>query len=145
MTAHRRTVTNGLTSSLARRDVDAKSPRGRARHLERTFQCTRPAFLPWLCSCAVAPPFVSKKKTRPQPWEREVPFKRGLERDLRPGERPRPGRLCIVSRARRAKVASSNRGKRARAAVRASMASLQAQRRQAWAVLEVSGSAALRN
>jgi hypothetical protein len=61
--------------------------------------------------------FVSEKKTRPCPWEREIPFKLGFERDLRPGERPKPRHLLVLSGAKRAEVAGSNRGNLARATV----------------------------
>ena len=62
--------------------------------------------------------FVQEKKIRPLPWEREIPFKLGFERDLRPGKRPRPGLLRVVSDAKKAKVAGSNRGRTERAAVK---------------------------
>jgi len=60
--------------------------------------------------------FVAEKKTRPYPWTREIPFKLGFERDLRPGERPKPRHLRVVSGAKKAKVAGSNRGRLAQAA-----------------------------
>ena len=50
--------------------------------------------------------FVSEKKTRPSPWEREIPFKLSSERDLRPGDRPKPRLLRVVGGAKKAKVAS---------------------------------------
>ena len=59
--------------------------------------------------------FVSEKKTRPLPWTREIPFKLSLERDLRPGKRPKPRHLRVVSGPKRAKVAGSHRGKAVRA------------------------------
>jgi len=60
--------------------------------------------------------FVSEKKTRPCLWMREIPFKLGFERGLRPGERPKPRHLRVVSGAKKAKVAGSNRGRLGRAA-----------------------------
>ena len=60
--------------------------------------------------------FVSEKKTRPCPWEREIPFRLRFERDLRPGERPKPRHLRVVGGAKKAKVAGSKRGRLATAA-----------------------------
>jgi len=61
-------------------------------------------------------PFVSEKKTRPCPWVRQILFKLGFERDLRPGECPQPRHLRIVPCPKKAKVAGSNRGRLTRVA-----------------------------
>jgi len=58
--------------------------------------------------------FASEKNTRPLPWTREVPFKLGFERDLRPGQRPKHGHVRVVSGAGRPTVAGSKQGRLAR-------------------------------